>query len=251
MEIRGGEGRDALFMLDGVTLRDPRNNEPVTKVALSAVKEISIERGGFNAEYGHVQSGLVNVVTMEGDKHVYHGNVSTRISPPAPKYWRGKGIPDVFDTESFWMRPYLDDEVCWTGTGNGAWDEYTQNEYPDFIGWNEFSNILCTDNDPTNNLTPLAAQRVFMYEARKRPVNDQPDYDFDGGFGGPIPFIGEKLGNLRFFTSYRRYREILLFPMTRPDYVDYDWSMLVTSDISSSMKLRVSTLIGKKFTMGE
>jgi len=251
LAIRGGDGKDALFMLDGVTLRDPRNNEPVTKVALSAVKEISIERGGFNAEYGHVQSGLVNVVTREGDKHMYQGSISTKISPPAPKYWRGNGIPDVFDTESFWMRPYLDNEVCWTGTSNGTWDEYTQNEYPDFIGWNEFSNLLCTDNDPTNNLTPLAAQRVFMYEARKRPVNDQPDYDVDGGFGGPVPFISEKLGNLRFFTSYRRYREILLFPMTRPDYMDYDWSMQVTSDISSSMKLRVSTLIGKKFTMAD
>jgi len=50
LSIRGGGAEDALFMLDGVTLRDPRNNQPVTKVPLSSVKEINIERGGFNAE---------------------------------------------------------------------------------------------------------------------------------------------------------------------------------------------------------
>jgi len=249
LAIRGGEGQDALFLLDGVTMRDPRNNKPITKVALSAIKEISIERGGFNAEYGQVQSGLVNVVTREGDKHGLYGSATVKISPPAPKYWRGEGIPDVFDYDSFWMRPYMDEEVCWTGTGNGKWDEYMQNQYPDFIGWNEFSDILCTDNNPDNNLTPLAAQRVFMYETRKKQINDQADYDIDAGFGGLVPFIGEKLGNLRFFGSYRKTREMLLFPLSRPDYSDYDWTFQLTSDISSSMKLRVSSLMGKQYTM--
>ncbi|MBN2412385.1 TonB-dependent receptor [candidate division KSB1 bacterium] len=249
LAIRGGTAEDALFMLDGVTLRDPRNNLPVTKIALSAVKEISLERGGFNAEYGQVQSGLVNVVTKEGGKQNYSGSITFKVSPPAPKYWRGEGIPDVYDPDSYWMRPYLDDDVCWTGTSNGAWDEYTQNQYPIFKGWNEFSKILCTDNNPDNDLTPLAAQRVFLYETRKRQNTKQGDYQIDGGLGGPIPVIGKKLGDLRFFTSYRRDREMLLFPLTRPDYVDYDWTMQLTSDITPSMKLRFSTLSGKQYTM--
>jgi outer membrane receptor protein involved in Fe transport len=52
ISIRGGSGDNILFMLDGITLRDPRNNEPITSIPMSAVKEVSIERGGFNAEYG-------------------------------------------------------------------------------------------------------------------------------------------------------------------------------------------------------
>jgi outer membrane receptor protein involved in Fe transport len=88
-----------------------------------------------------------------------------------------------------------------------------------------------------------------MYETRKKQINDQPDYEIDGGFGGPVPLISEKLGNLRFFTSYRSNREMLLFPLSRPDYRDYDWSMQLTSDITPSMKLRISSLVGKQFTI--
>lgn len=247
--IRGGGGENILFMMDGVTMRDPRNNEPITKVALSAVKEISVERGGFSAEYGQVRSGIVNVVTKEGSRKGYFGSIQTRISPPAPKYWRGEGIVDIHDPNSYIMRPFFDPAVAWTGTGNGAWDEYTRRQYPEFIGWNEVSRILNSDTDATNDLTPLGAQRVFMYETRKKQINNQADYEIDAGFGGPVPFVSEKLGGLRFFGSYRGDREMLLVPLTRPDYRDYDWTLQVTSDISPSMKLRVSTLRGKQFTI--
>ncbi|MBN2103228.1 TonB-dependent receptor [bacterium] len=249
LTIRGDGAENVLFLLDGVTLRDPRNNQPVSNIALSAIKEINIERGGFNAEYGQVQAGLVNVVTQEGSKKAYHGSITTKLSPPAAKYFRSKGIPDVHDPDSYWMRPYLDDDVCWTGTSSGVWDKYQIDEYPSFIGWNEISRILCTDNNPDNDLTPLAAQRVFMYEVRKPQINDQPDYEMDCGFGGPVPLIGRELGDLRFYTSYRRDREMLLFPMTRPDYVDYDWTAQITSDLSNSMRFRISGLLGKRYTM--
>ncbi len=249
LNIRGGGGDNILFMLDGVTLRDPRNNEPSTKVALSSIEEISVERGGFNAEYGQVRSGLVNVVTKEGNKKGYSGSFRIRYAPPAPKYWRGEGILDVLDPYSFVLRPFFDDDVCWTGTGSGAWDEYTRRQYPEFMGWNEVSRILNSDNDPDNDLTPLGAQRVFMYETRKKQPNDKADYDIDVGFGGQIPFIGESLGNLRFFTSYRYHRDMLLFPLTRPDYRDFDWTLRLNSDITPTLNLRISALIGKQYTI--
>ena len=244
-EIRGGEANTALFMLDGVTMRDPRNNEPVGTVALSSVQEISVERGGFSAEYGNVQSGLINVVTKEGGKRSYSGSITTKYSPPMKKY---SGI-SIHDPNSFWMRPYLDDDVCWTGTNNGAWDRYTKDQYREFSGWNAVSENLFSDDDPTNDLTPLAAQRAFLYETRKGEQNKEPDYDIDAGFGGPVPFIGEKLGDLRFFTSYRKHREMLIFPLTRPDYSEYDWNLHLTSDISPSMKLKISGVKGKRYTM--
>lgn len=249
MNIRGGGGDKILFMLDGVTLRDPRNNQPSTKVALSSVKEISVERGGFNAEYGQVRAGIVNVVTREGSKQNYSGRFEFKFRPPAPKYWRGEGILDLLDPMSYVLRPFFDDDVAWTGTGNGKWDEYTRRQYPEFIGWNEVSRVLNSDNDPTNDLTPLGAQRVFQYETRKKQINDQPDYDIDAGFGGPVPFVSKMLGDLRFYTSYRSSKDVLLFPLTRPDYQDYDWTLQLNSDIASNMRLRFSSLYGKQFTI--
>ena len=79
ISIRGGGGDNILFMVDGVTMRDPRNNDPSTNVALSSVQDISVERGGFNAEYGQVRSGVINVTTREGAKNGYFGNFQTRI----------------------------------------------------------------------------------------------------------------------------------------------------------------------------
>lgn len=247
LSVRGGGSDRLLFLLDGVTLRDPRNNQPTANIPLSSIKEISLERGGFSAEYGQVRSGIVNVVTKEGSRHSYSGSIQVRYRPPGPKYWKGEGILDVHDPYSYIFRPFYDPEVCWTGTG--AWDEYTRKQYPEFMGWNEVSRKLNSDNDPTNDLTPLGAQRVFMYETRKKQPNDQPDYEIDAGFGGPVPFISKALGDLRFFTSYRSNREMLLFPLTRPDYRDYDWTFQLNSDITSSLKLRLSALVGKQFTI--
>src|SRR3989304_859590 len=140
-----------------------------TRSNLTVVRiEISVERGGFNAEYGQVRSGIVNVVTREGGKQSYSGSFQLRINPPAPKYWRGPGILDIQDPNSYALRPFFDPAVCWTGTGSGAGDEYTRRQYPEFQGWNAISRQLLTDNDPTNDLTPEGAQRVFMYETRKR-----------------------------------------------------------------------------------
>ena len=251
--IRGSGADQALFMVDGVTMRDPRNNQALTRVPLSAVKDVSVERGGFNAEYGQVQSGIINVVTNEGKKDRYSGNIIFRFTPPEPKYYRGNGIPDIHDPDSYWMRSYLDPAVCWTGTNTpeseGGWDEYTRNKYPSFVGWNAISEQLNSDNNPNNDLTPEGAQRAFMYETRKRQPNNEPDYEIDGGFGGPVPFISNQLGNLRFYTSYRRNREMLLYPTTRPDYVDYDWRLVLNSDINKSMRLRVLGMMGNVYTM--
>ena len=249
MSIRGGSGDNMLFLLDGVTIRDPRNNEPSTKIPMTAVQEVTVERGGFKAEYGQVQSGIVNVVTKEGGRKGYSGGIQIRYSPPAPKYSRVTGTLDVTNPYSFALRSFFDPAVCWTGTSNGAWDDYMRAEYPKFDGWNAISQTLCTDNNPNNDLTPLGAQRVFEYEIRKRQPNNQPDYDIDAGFGGPVPYIGPVLGDLRFFASYRSTRDMLLFPLTRPDYKDYDWNFQINSDITSSMKLRLAGLIGKRFTI--
>ena len=248
-QIRGGGGENVLFMVDGVTLRDPRNSEPMTRIPLNAVQEISVERGGFNAEYGQVRSGVVNVITKEGARQGYSGGLQVRVLPPGPKYWKAPGVPDVNDPYSFALRPFFDPAVCWTGTDNGAWDQYMRAQYPEFSGWNEVARVMNTDNNPNNDVTPLGAQRIFMYETRKRQVNDQADYDIDAGFGGPVPFIGEDLGDLRFYTSYRSTREMLLFPMTRPDYQDYDFTARINSDITPSMKLRFSGVLGKQFTI--
>ena len=246
--IRGGGADQSLFLLDGVTQRDPRNNQPITNVPLSAVQEVSIERGGFNAEYGQLQSGILNVVTKEGARSKYNASITARYSPSQKKYF---GI-SPFDPNSMWLRPYLDPAVAWTGTQNGAWDEYTQRQYPLFDGgWNAVSQQMLASGDP-NALSPAAAQKLFEWQHRKREDTKSPDYNIDFGIGGPvIPFTetNDALGNLRFFLSFRNQRSMLLVPLTRPDYYEDVWSLRLTSDIAKAMKLDITGTAGRSFNV--
>ena len=243
LSIRGSGSNQAIFMVDGVILRDERNNQPMTQVPLSAVEEILVQSGGFNAEYYNVRSGVVNVVTKEGDPNRYGGTITFKMKPPAPKHF---GI-SPYDPNSFWLRPYLDPEVCWTGTKSGAWDIYTQRQYPEFEGWNAVSERTLADDDPTNDLTPEAAHRIFMWQYRKQGEPKKPDYNIDGGFGGLVPLIGKSLGNLRFYTSFRYEQDMYLMQLSRDALTDYSWMTRLTSDITPFMKLSIWTLYGETY----
>ena len=269
LSIRGGGSDQVAFMVDGFTLRDERTNQPYTAISLSAIKEIQVQTGGFDAEYGNIRSGIINVVTREGDRNRYSGTITYRYSPPAPKHFG----PSGYAPDSYWNRPFLDDAVCWTGTavgepftdqnGNGVWDQgepfvdfngdgkrtfwddYTQRQYPQFEGWYAVSERTLQDNDPNNDLTPYAAQKVYKWQHRKQGDIKIPDFNIDGGFGGPVPFISHKLGDLRFFLSHRQEQTAYLIPLSRKAYRDFSTQLKLTSNISPGIKLTISGLYGE------
>ncbi len=239
--IRGGGIDETMYLVDGAIMNDERSSQPTTGIPLSAIKDISIQTGGFNAEYHNVRSGIVNVVTKEGDPQRYSGTISIRHSPSAQKHF---GI-SPYDKNSYWFRPYFDDEVAWTGTGSGVWDEYTQRQYPTFEGWNRISETTLADDDPTNDLTPAGAQKLFTWEHRKKGAINEPDLDIDAGFGGPVPFLSRRLGNLRFYVSYRQEQDMYLYAVSRKGVSNKSFLLKLTSDISESKKLTFSHLRGE------
>lgn len=244
LSIRGGAASEALFMIDGVSLRDERGNSPITAIPLSAIQEVSVQTGGFSAEYNNVRSGIVNVVAKEGDINRFSGTISVKMRPPQAKHF---GM-SPYDENSFFLRPYTDPEVCWTGTNNGAWDKYTQNQYYPFTkGWVGVSNALLNDNDPSNDLTPEAAQRVFLWQYRKQGDIKKPDYDIDAGFGGRVPFVSKPLGDLRFYASYKRVQDMYLMRLSREGKVSDTYMLKMTSDLTNTMKLSVLGMYGETY----
>lgn len=239
LSIRHGDVDEVALLMDGISLKDSRTGEPVTGIPLSSVEEIMIQSGGFNAEYGDLQAGVINVVTREGNPQKYTVNFNVRYSPPAPKHFG----PSIYSKDSYFLRPFLDDEVCWTGTDNGAWDEFTQSQYPAFSGWISKSEDLINDDNPDNDLTPYGAQRLFMWEHRREGNITKPDYDIDIGLGGPVPFVSEKLGKLRFYTSYKNQQDMYLVPLSRDAYRDWSWTLKLTSDITPKIKFQINTFL--------
>ena len=82
LSVRGGGLNETQFMVDGLVLNDERTSEPTTGIPLSAVQDISLQTGGFGAEYRNARSGVINVVTREGSKDSYSGTISIRHSSP-------------------------------------------------------------------------------------------------------------------------------------------------------------------------
>lgn len=240
LAIRGGTLDQTAFMVDGVTMRDPRDNTPYTSVSLTSINEIQIQTGGFNAEYGNVRSGLINVITKEGKKDQYSLSLISRYSPVAQKHFG----PSPNDPGTFWLRPYLDDDVCWTGTTNGAWDAFTQKQYASFEGWNSLAAKRLADADPKNDLTPFAAQQLFLWEHRRQLDISEPDYDVDATFGGPVPGLSSRLGGLRFLASYRAAQDMYLVPLAKDGYRDYTGQVKLTADIKPNIKLMIEGLKG-------
>lgn len=240
VSVRGGTSDQLAFQVNGFSLRDERDNTPYTGIALTSIQEYQIQTGGFNAEYGNVRSGLVNAVTKEGSKNKYNVGFVTRYHSPTQKHFGSS----LTDRDFYWLRPYLDPAVSWTGTKNGAWDYFTQLQYPTFDGWNIIAQRTIQDNDPTNDLTPAAAQQLFLWQHRKKLDIDKPDYDIDASVGGPFPIVGEVLGDLRFFLSYRQSQSQYLVPLSADGLSDRSGQLKLTSDMGQGMKLTFEGLLG-------
>ena len=181
-EIRGGSGDEVVYKVNGVAMRDGRDNTSYNNLSLTSVQQVRIQSGGFTADVGDVRSGLIEVVTKEGDKQKYTFSFQGTYRPPANK----QSGQSVNDPNSYFIRPFVDNAVAWTGTDNGAWDKYLRRQYPEFEGWNKFSEATLQNDDPSDDLTPTAAQRLFLWQYRKTFDIQEPDYDLDMSFGGPI-----------------------------------------------------------------
>ena len=242
LSIRGGDSRQTAFIVDGFIQADERSNIPITVVSLTTIQEVKIQTGGFNAEYGNIRSGVINIVTREGDKNHYTGALSLNIQPPKQKYFGNS----VYATDSYFMRSYLDPEVCYSGTNSGAWDQHTQEQYPNFAGWDFVSQSTLLDSDPSNDLTPEGAMRLFKWQHRRQGDIKRPDYVVDAGFGGPVPYVGDLLGGLRFYASYRETQEMFIIPLTRDNYKENVGRVKLTSDLSRDMKLTLTGQYGEE-----
>jgi len=76
MHLRGGRAGDTAFIVEGIDRRDPLVD---TQIGFSfvgdAISEVNVLTSGFNAEYGRVMGGVIEVTTAEGKKDHYTGRV--------------------------------------------------------------------------------------------------------------------------------------------------------------------------------
>ncbi|MCZ6632546.1 MAG: TonB-dependent receptor [bacterium] len=265
LSIRGSDLNEISFTVDGMSMRDGRDNTPYSTVSFTSIKEMSIQSGGFNAEYGNVRSGLVNIVTKEGSTQRYNSDILMRYSGAQRDYFG----PLPNDPNGYFWRPYTDSDVKNVGTHSdlSKWDVYRRRQYPQWAGWqtiigrwasvsaDPYHGMGVLDTGVDESKLPIADLQVddaaiselFLWYRRKELDVKDPDYDLDGSFGGPlIPTMGNRMGGVRFLASAKRERRAYMMPRVIDSY-ENDWGRIkVTADITQNMKLSVEGMFGEE-----
>jgi len=74
MHFRGGRANEVAFTVDGMSVSDPVDGGNALTVDMDAVEFTDVKTGGFTAEFGNAQSGIVNIITRSGTD-IYTGKI--------------------------------------------------------------------------------------------------------------------------------------------------------------------------------
>jgi outer membrane receptor protein involved in Fe transport len=252
-QIRSGGLDQVGLMVDGLVSVDNRTNRPLMQLNMTTISEVSIIKGGFNAEYGNVRSGMINVVTKDPEADKFHISIDTRYSPA--RYKLG-GAP-VTSPDNYWNRVYTDPAVCWTGINNSSWSADLKDQYSDFNSWPGWSAIAKgplgggLDSAQWRNryLWDHAMQGSAALGQKEITYGNKPDFYGEMTISGGVPLIGKYLGDMAFLISYRNDHQAYALPTFRPYYVNDNTQVKLISHISPSMKLGIEGSYGEVNTV--
>jgi outer membrane receptor protein involved in Fe transport len=249
LTVRGFGGDQVQFMVDGQSMNSGRTNEPYTGVSYTSVQEYQVQTGGFNAEYGNVRSGLINVITKEPDRNRYSFDAIVRYSPASQYNFEGVGIDGgevagLLSRNSYVYRPMTDPDVAMDGTSN--WPSWMQTQYMSFPGWNAIADNYNSLNG--TDFTGEEIQAVFTEHYLRKPQEvDLSNYEIDATVGGPVPLLDKLLGDLRFQASYRQTQnpyEYSGYP--RDAFKEQVGQAKLISNFSAGMKLLIQGMYSKQ-----
>ena len=98
IHIRGGRTYENAYLLDGISVQDPMAGSGFgLQLSPSAIQEVEVITGGYNAEYGQATSGIVNITTREGADQ-YSGSIGYKtdrfgFNTDSRSYWN----TDIYD----------------------------------------------------------------------------------------------------------------------------------------------------------
>ncbi|HPR17045.1 MAG TPA: carboxypeptidase regulatory-like domain-containing protein [Candidatus Cloacimonadota bacterium] len=173
LHVRGGKSNEVAYTVDGMSVSDPVDGGSALTVDMDAVEVTDVKTGGFTAEYGNAQSGIVNIVTKSGTE-VYTGKIETSSDHLIPdtnnanndevKFALGGPVLGA-------LAPSLRKKFTFFMNGAGSWSD---SRY-----WEEFK------NDPVKELKYLTDEHF----SSNNPYADRDD------------FLGFDLGN-RHYNNY-------------------------------------------------
>ena len=180
--IRGGFGQEDAYFVDGLSLRDNVSGGNLTGVNTTAIAELEVLTGGWNAEYGRATGSVINIVTRSAMDRIY-GTVRARMRPAGQYHW-GRNIysRDNYEWSTMATLDY------WTqNDGGGAWADKSPQErlnaWTSFISGEMFGEPSMRMQQYAERATweteatiygPLTSRVGFMLSGKF--LKDAPDY---------------------------------------------------------------------------
>ena len=208
--FRGGTIVESVYMLDNVSLNSGLLSDNYTSINTSTVQEIAVLTGGYNAEYGSAQSGIVNIVTKEGVAGI-NGTFITRMRP-AGKYHRGR---HMFSKEGY----------DWTNFDLAYWTAQSQDSLGAYFG-----------QDPNELLAQW--QKQLTPNEILRDYDNRPEYETE------VTLYGAATSKLGFLFSGRYKRGVSIFPQPEKYNPEFNLQGKLNYKLSDAIKISASGLYG-------
>lgn len=231
VQIRGGGSDQVSFQVDGLERTDKLNNKTYTPTNSATVQEIQILKGGFNAEYGNLRSGMFNVITKSGGPR-FSGSADYRMAPAQKKHFGPSEYgPDQYDQKIY--------------GGANSFNEVKDVEGNTiFMGWNALTDTRNAEGYMgKSDWTPQQLQEVWQYQHRPIAYADAPDHYLDLGISGPIG-----LKNSGFLVGVKYNRVLPVFPTIRGYNQVMSLEGKLHFQLAQSMDLTISGLYGETET---
>lgn len=171
--VRGGKTTEVMYLVDGMPMQDMMSGGMNAELPTSSIAELTIQTGGFEAEYGNALSGVINVVTksapsthqfmLHGATDDLHGGTA---SNKTALLEGSAGGPVIGGMLSYYAT------LTWRRTGSRWWQDFART-MPDDIE-HSLSSFGKLDyiHSPT---TRLSAQLLYSQM-------DTRDYEFSWRF---------------------------------------------------------------------
>lgn len=208
--FRGSSDLQAVYLLDNLSVNSGLLSDNYTSFNLTAIQELSVLTGGYNAEYGEARSAVINVVEKETVSGI-HGSFLTRMRP-AGIYHFGNYI---------------------YGRGNFDYTNY------DLEYW------TAQANDPLGRFYGAAPDSLLNAWRRQITPNDslgkyhqRPELETEATLFGAIT------PRLSFLLSGRFKRGVGIYPQAIPYNPEHNVQGYLNFKISDHLKLRLGGFLG-------
>lgn len=233
--LRGGLSSEIDYRIDGASLNSGLLSDNYQRLNMTAVQEVSILMGGYNAEYGQAMSGVVNVITKEAApaERSLHGALEYRMRPAGQYHW-GDNMYD----ESLWK---------FTNFDLAHWQEQVEGQpavfstyFERFYGPGTETNDSQWDGDKV----PTAQELLDTYREQITPHSDLGKYTERAEHDVEGSIWGSPMKNLSYLISGSYKGGVNIWPQSTPYNPEYNIQAKINYYLANDMKLSLNLLRG-------